>query len=154
MVYNGPTTTLTSSAATGNQWFLNGAAIAGATAQTYVVTASAQYGTYTVATTASGCASQPSQPLVVTSPVKPLAGSSLTLFPSPTTDGRLTLELQGYSKAVELSLYNAVGQQVRNLTVPAGRQLQPLDLTQLPSGMYILRARTEDGRDVRRIVKQ
>ncbi|SNC68435.1 Por secretion system C-terminal sorting domain-containing protein [Hymenobacter gelipurpurascens] len=154
VVYNGLTTTLTSSAATGNQWYLNGTAIAGATNQTYVVNAAAQYGSYTVATTASGCASQPSQPLVVTSAVKPLAGTSLTLFPTPTTDGHLTLELKGYTKAVTLSIYNAVGQQVRSLTVPAGRQLQPLDLSQLPGGIYILRAQTAGGLDVRRIVKE
>ncbi|MBX0292389.1 T9SS type A sorting domain-containing protein [Hymenobacter sp. HSC-4F20] len=153
--YSGSTTTLTSSAATGNQWYLNGTAIPGATNSTYVVSAAAQYGTYTVVTTsAQGCASPASQPLVVTTSVKPLAGSSLMIYPNPTSDGRLTLKLQGYSKAVELTVYNSVGQPVRTLTVPAGRLDQPLDLSQLPSGVYLLRARTEGGLDVRRIVKQ
>jgi len=153
--YNGPVTTLTSSAATGNQWYLNGTVIAGATAQDYVVNSAAQYGAYTVVVTnAAGCASVPSATQVVTSGVKPLAGSSLTLYPNPTTDGMLTVKLAGYNKAVELTVYNAIGQQVRTLTVPAGRLDQPLDLTQLPSGVYMLRARTEGGLDVRRIVKE
>ncbi|UOQ75928.1 hypothetical protein MUN84_15015 [Hymenobacter sp. 5516J-16] len=83
--YSGATTTLTSSATTGNQWYLNGTAIPGATNQTYVVSAAAQYGNYTVVTTsAQGCASLPSQPLVVTTSQKPLAGSSLTIYPNPT----------------------------------------------------------------------
>ncbi|WP_190242568.1 T9SS type A sorting domain-containing protein [Hymenobacter lapidiphilus] len=153
--YNGPVTTLTSSAATGNQWLLNGTAIAGATNPTYVVNSAAQLGSYTVTTTnATGCTSLPSAPLVITSSSQPLAGSSLQLYPNPTTDGLLTVKLGGYSKAVELSVYNAVGQLVRTLSVPAGRLEQPLDLSQLPNGVYVLKARTEGGLDVRRIVKQ
>ncbi|UOQ79150.1 T9SS type A sorting domain-containing protein [Hymenobacter sp. 5516J-16] len=62
--------------------------------------------------------------------------------------------MQGYTKAVELTVFNAVGQPVRTLTVPAGRLDQALDLSQLPSGVYMLRARTEGGLDVRRIVKE
>ncbi|GGG58367.1 hypothetical protein GCM10011378_38140 [Hymenobacter glacieicola] len=155
VAYSGTTTTLTSSATAGNQWYLNGTAIPGATNQTYVVSAAAQYGTYTVVTTsAQGCASLASQPLVITTSQKPLAGSSLTIYPNPTPDGRLTLKLQGYTKAVELTVFNAVGQPVRTLTVPAGRPDQALDLSQLPSGVYMLRARTEGGLDVRRIVKE
>ncbi|SET81690.1 T9SS type A sorting domain-containing protein [Hymenobacter actinosclerus] len=153
--YNGPVTTLTSSAATGNQWLLNGTAIAGATNPTYVVNSAAQLGSYTVtATSAAGCTSLPSAPLVVTSGTKALAGSSLQLYPNPTIDGKLLVKLGGYTKAVELTVYNAVGQSVRTLLVPAGRLEQPLDLSQLPSGVYVLKARTEGGLDVRRIVKQ
>ncbi len=153
--YNGAVTTLTSSAATGNQWLLNGTAIAGATNPTYVVNSAAQLGSYTVTTTnAAGCTSLPSAPLVVTSTVKPLAGTTLQLAPNPTTDGLLTVKLAGYTKAVELTVYNAIGQPVRTLTVPAGRPEQPLDLSQLPGGVYLLKARTEGGLDVRRIVKE
>ncbi|WP_165768396.1 T9SS type A sorting domain-containing protein [Hymenobacter amundsenii] len=153
--YNGTVTTLTSSAATGNQWFLNGTAIPGATNSTYVVNAAAQFGSYTVvATNTTGCASVASAALVVTSTVKPLAGTSLQLAPNPTTDGLLTLKLAGYTKAVDLTIYNAIGQPVRTLTVPAGHLEQPLDLSELPGGVYLLKARTEGGLDVRRIVKQ
>ncbi|UOQ74012.1 beta strand repeat-containing protein [Hymenobacter cellulosilyticus] len=152
--YNGPTTTLTSSAATGNQWYLNGVAIAGATGQTYVVNSAAQYGSYTVVTTNGGCASAPSLALVVTSSVKPLAGSSLSVYPNPTHDGQLTVELTGYTKAVSLSVLNSLGQVVYSATVPAATQKQALDLTQLPAGIYILQAKTQGGLDTRRIVKE
>ncbi|HUR79633.1 MAG TPA: IPT/TIG domain-containing protein [Thermoanaerobaculia bacterium] len=61
---SGPTTfcqggsvTLTSSSATGNQWYLNGNPIGGQTAQQYVASAS---GNYTVVVTASSCPSAPS----------------------------------------------------------------------------------------------
>ena len=155
--YNGSTTTLTSSATTGNQFYLNGTAIAGATGQTYVVNTPAQLGSYTVTTTnANGCVSLPSTVLVVTSSVKPLAGSSLSVFPNPTRDGKLSVELIGYRKAVELTVLNALGQVVFTTTVPAsgGTTTQAVNLTQLPSGIYILRAKTEGGLDTRRITKE
>jgi hypothetical protein len=157
-VYNGATTTLTSSSTTGNQWFLNGTLIPGATNPTYVVNTTAQFGQYTVVVTnaATGCASLPSAPLLVNSSVKPLAGSALSVYPNPTVDGNVSVELRGYSKATELRVYNAVGQQVLERTLPGqpGVQTATLDLRQLPAGVYILRARTEGGLDVRRITKQ
>jgi CSLREA domain-containing protein len=66
----GPTTftaggsvTLTSSSATGNQWYLNGSPIAGATNQTYDATAS---GDYTVVVTTNGCSSATSAATTMT----------------------------------------------------------------------------------------
>ncbi|MFC6225967.1 beta strand repeat-containing protein [Hymenobacter artigasi] len=157
VVYNGTTTTLTSSATTGNQFFLNGVAIAGATGQTYVVNGlPAQYGSYTVTTTnANGCVSLPSTALVVTSSVKPLAGTSLSVFPNPTHDGNLKVELTGYRAPAELTVLNALGQVVFAATVPAsnGTTTQAVNLTQLSTGIYILRVKTEGGLDTRRVVK-
>jgi len=76
----GPTTfcaggsvTLQSSAATGNQWYLNGNPIGGATNQSYVATAS---GNYTVIDTALGCASAPSAATAVT--VNPNPNATIT----------------------------------------------------------------------------
>ncbi|HZJ45086.1 MAG TPA: Ig-like domain repeat protein [Pyrinomonadaceae bacterium] len=66
---NGPTTffqggsvTLTSSSASGNQWYMNGNPIGGATTQ-YIATVS---GNYTVATTTNGCTSATSAATLVT----------------------------------------------------------------------------------------
>jgi hypothetical protein len=72
--------TLTSSSATGNQWYLDGNPIGGETNQNLVVTAS---GSYTVIVTASGCPSAPSAATVVA--VNPIPGTP-TITPSgPTT---------------------------------------------------------------------
>ncbi|HYW71219.1 MAG TPA: right-handed parallel beta-helix repeat-containing protein, partial [Pyrinomonadaceae bacterium] len=67
---SGPTTfssagsvTLNSDSATGNQWYLNGNAIGGATDQAYVASAG---GDYTVIVTTSGCSSSPSAATTVT----------------------------------------------------------------------------------------
>src|SRR5205823_3385312 len=73
----GPTTfcaggsvTLTSSSATGNQWYLDGSPIGGATSDTYVATVT---GDYSVVVSASGCASAPS------------AATSVIVNPAPAT---------------------------------------------------------------------
>src|SRR5207253_3152294 len=73
----GPTTfcaggsvTLTSSSATGNQWYLAGSPIGGATSNTYVATAT---GNYTVVVTTSGCPSAAS------------AATAVTVNPTPAT---------------------------------------------------------------------
>ena len=71
---------LSSSSATGNQWFLNGNPIGGATNQTYSATAS---GSYTVVTTASGCSSAASAATVVT--VNPLPATPTITPGGPTT---------------------------------------------------------------------
>ena len=64
---------LTSSSASGNQWYLNGNPIGGATNQVYSATAS---GSYTVTTTASGCSSAASAATVVT--VNPNPNAAIT----------------------------------------------------------------------------
>ncbi len=82
----GPTTfcqggsvTLTSSSASGNQWFLNGNPIGGQTAQQYVANAN---GNYTVIVTTSGCSSAPSAATnVVVNPTPPTP----TITPSATS---------------------------------------------------------------------
>jgi hypothetical protein len=101
----GPTTfcaggslTLTSSSATGNQWYLNGSPIGGATNQTYSATTA---GSYTVVVTASGCSSAPSAPTVVTTNTPPVlsynpasvaAGTTPTIAPAtgPSDNGTIT----------------------------------------------------------------
>jgi hypothetical protein len=59
----GGSVTLTSNATSGNQWYLNGTAIGGATATTYSATTS---GNYTVAATLTGCTSAQSSATAVT----------------------------------------------------------------------------------------
>lgn len=59
----GGSVTLTSSSATGNQWYKGGAVISGATGQTYNATTS---GIYTVVVTSNGCHSTPSAGITVT----------------------------------------------------------------------------------------
>lgn len=156
VVYNGTTTTLTSSAATGNQFYLNGTAIAGATGPAYVVNGTpAQYGAYTLTTTsAQGCASLPSTAVVVTATAKQLATATLQVYPNPTPGGRLTVALTGAHQLVQLTVLNAVGQVVHRGPLAAAATEQSLDLNALPSGVYLLRAATAEGSVSRRFVRE
>jgi hypothetical protein len=72
--------TLTSSSATGNQWYLAGNPIGGETNQTYVATAT---GSYTVVVTALGCPSAPSAATAVT--VNPIPATPTITPGGPTT---------------------------------------------------------------------
>ncbi|MES2779918.1 MAG: S8 family serine peptidase [Bacteroidota bacterium] len=64
----GGTATLTSSAAAGNQWYRNGTQVSGQTNKTY---ATQDSGAFTVTTTVSGCASDPSTEIALSLNPKP-----------------------------------------------------------------------------------
>jgi hypothetical protein len=95
--------------------------------------------------------------VVVTATSTAQAGTSLTVYPNPTPDGHLLLEFTGYREAVAVRVINAVGQQVYEGTVAGSalNQKQTLNLSALPTGVYILQARTASGGiEVRRIVRE
>jgi uncharacterized repeat protein (TIGR01451 family) len=77
---SGGSVTLTSSSATGNQWYLNGNPIGGATNQTYVATSS---GDYTVIVTIAAVSSSPSAITTVT--VNPIPATPTITPGGPTT---------------------------------------------------------------------
>jgi len=149
--------TLTSSAATGNQFYLNGVAVAGATGQTYLINSGTRNGSYTVTTTsAAGCISVASAPVsvAVTAARTAANGPALNVYPNPTPDGRLQVELAGYPNAIELTVINALGQSVFHQSAAAGSQPLTLDLSALPAGVYALQGRSADGITVRRFVRE
>ncbi|HEU4889760.1 MAG TPA: hypothetical protein VFV49_17885 [Thermoanaerobaculia bacterium] len=77
----GGSVTLTSSSATGNQWYRNGVLLSGETAQTHIATTA---GAYTVRVTSSGCTSGPSLAKFVT--VNPKPDATITVV-SPMFSG-------------------------------------------------------------------
>ncbi|RYY17587.1 MAG: T9SS type A sorting domain-containing protein, partial [Cytophagaceae bacterium] len=156
--YNGTTTTLTSSAATGNQFYFNGVAIAGATGQTYVVNGAATtYGSYTVVVTNSaGCSSPASVATVVTTTRAGIAGASLRVYPNPTPTGQVTLELSGFRSATQLAVIDALGRLVRSEMLPAttGVITHQLNLAGTAPGVYMLRLTNADGVETRRLIRE
>jgi hypothetical protein len=89
---------LTSSAATGNQWYLNGSPIGGQTSQTYIATTA---GTYTVVQTSNGCSSAPSAGTVVVINALP-AAFTLSGTGNPCTG--LAMSLSGSETGVNYQL--------------------------------------------------
>jgi len=139
------------------QFFLNGTAVAAASpTNTLLLQSGTLNGSYTVVVTNGGCASAPSAAVAVTvtgTRTATLNGVSLLVYPNPTPDGRLTLELTGpQAKAAQLEVLNSLGQTVQR------RSLAPstttLNLTELVAGVYTLRVQTEQGILTQRIVRE
>ncbi len=139
---------LTSSAATGNQWYRNGALIPGATAVTLTVSAAAQNGTYTVRTTGTGgCLSAASVGRVVTitgTAADVAAVPAMALAPNPAHG---SVALTGAAPRAELTVFDATGRRLRTTTADADGAAT-LDLTGLAAGVYTVRT----GAAVRRLV--
>jgi hypothetical protein len=99
---------LTSSSTSGNQWYKDGALIAGATARTYNVTAA---GSYTVKVT-SGTCSATSDAVSITSSEK-FEPATTELFPNP-TDNKLNIRYtnRNNASAITISIINMLGKKV------------------------------------------
>ncbi|WP_345055460.1 T9SS type A sorting domain-containing protein [Hymenobacter glaciei] len=150
---------LTSSYASGNQWYRDGLPLTGATGRTLTVVAS---GNYTVQTTVSGPAGSCLSPMsaaqaVVLGNLSALSGTNLSVVPNPTPDGRLNVLLTGYRQPIELRLFDALGRLLNQISVPNPNPQgtsQPLDLGSAGGGVYLLQVRTATSLETRRIVRE
>ncbi len=139
------------------QFFRNGTAVAAAsTTNTLLIASAALNGNYTVVVTSGGCASAPSAAVAVTlTGTRPssLNGVSLLVYPNPTPDGHLTLELTGpQAKAAQLEVLNSLGQTVQRRPLAPGTAT--LSLAPLAAGVYTLRVHTEQGILTQRVVRE
>jgi hypothetical protein len=139
------------------QFFLNGTAVGAASSTNTLLVANASgNGSYTVVVTSAGCTSAPSAAVAVTltgTRTASLNGVSLLVYPNPTPDGRLTLELTGpQAKASQLEVLNSLGQTVQRRALAPGTA--PLSLVGLAPGVYTLRVHTEQGILTQRIVRE
>jgi hypothetical protein len=129
--------TLTSSAASGNQWYLNGAAISGATSATY---SAMQPGVYTVKVIVEGCSSLPSSnlALIITGDVQ-LIKNEMAVYPNPTSS-ELNLVLGGFeSQIVNLALIDMTGRILTQFSGQGGETVK-IDVSHLSVGKYIVKA--------------
>jgi len=129
--------TLTSSATSGNQWYLDGTAITGATNSTH---AALLPGVYTVKVILDGCTSQPSSnvALVITGDIH-LIKNELVAYPNPTSN-ELNLVLGGFeSRTVDLALIDMNGKIVTRFSGYGGETVR-MDVSHLSVGNYIVKA--------------
>lgn len=133
---------LASSAQVGNQWFLNGNPIAGATSQFYTPTAN---GFYSVQVTLNGCPSEVSALLnfVLVGTREPLGDLDINIYPNP-TQGWVQVAYaapQMQRETAALCLFNTLGQRVLQ-----SADIHHLDLSMLPAGAYMLQWVDAEGR--------
>lgn len=123
---------LTSSVATGNQWYLNGVAINGATGQQYVAVTA---GTYTVQATVNGCITPLSQPYsyVVTAINDPVLNRLIVISPNP-FNSQFTIRNQTLHR-LEYKLFDIQGRTIMNFLT---EQKEMIIRTTFSSGIYFL----------------
>lgn len=136
--------TLTSSGASGYQWYLDGNPLAGETNQDLIV--SPPYGTYQVETySVDGCPTI-SDPFVVTASLKDLSADDIFLYPNPAKD-ELTI---AYDYAIQdVILVNMTGEEI-SLSVISGKKYS---LEGIASGSYLIHVVTEEGTYTSKIVR-
>jgi poly(3-hydroxybutyrate) depolymerase len=126
---------LTSSAASGNQWYRNGQLINGATGQTYTAT---QSGNYTVRV--GNCESEPVN-VVITDVHRAADTHIFKVFPNPSR-GMFYVSLQAVATAdYKLTLTSITGKLIweEELLGITGHHLKQIDFSGIESGVYIIK---------------
>ncbi len=146
---NSETPLLTSSASTGNQWYLAGAVISGATAPTLTATIA---GIYKVNVTIDDCVSEFSdtQTLVVTGDLSTL-NNSIVLYPNPVKNW-LTVYSSSKSEKREISIHLLTGQQLSSQLI--AEKEANVYVGDLPPGIYVLKFVSNDTRSNLKFVKE
>ena len=144
---------LTSSAPSGNQWYYEGTAIAGATGQTYTVTHNTGY--YSCEVTLSGCSSPVSNRVwVVMTGVEQLQASNFNIYPVP-NDGKFTVSLVSQAEdTFTITVFTSLGVQIREIKDIAvnGRFDQEIDLRPASDGVYMVVIRNGNNHVVKKAV--
>ena len=124
---------LQSSASTGNQWYLNGVVINGATAPVYTPVAA---GTYTVKVTINGCESFMSDgfQFIPTSINSPGLDKHIIIGPNP-IENTLYIRQQGSHHELVLSVMDIYGKELLKHTFTS---YISIDMKKYSAGFYIL----------------
>ena len=140
---------LTSNASTGNQWYRNDTAIAGATGQTDTATIPGAY--KSVVTDSIGCA-------VSSNVISYTPGNDIGLVVSPNpNNGNFTIQFYlGTAKDVSIVMVNALGQKVYTANYPnySGVFSQQVYLPNLSRGIYFMKIQVGGSNYVKKLLIQ
>jgi len=145
--------TLTSSVSTGNQWYLDGVIIPGATGQQHIAVYT---GTYTAVVTQSGCSSSPSNGILVL-PVGiniEIADRTFEIYPNP-NKGEFNIKVENLkNEEYNIEIYNNLGSLIwkqEDVTIN-GTYTMHVVLKQSPSGIYLIALRNKANSIVKKMV--
>ena len=146
---------LTSSAPSGNQWYYEGTAIAGATGQSYTVTNNTGY--YWCVVSLNGCSSENSNKVwfVVTGAQELPAFAYFTIYPVPNS-GQFTASIRFPGEnSFNIFVYNQIGVklfEMKNVKVVNGKSDTQIDLRPLTNGIYIVVFMNKDYQVIKRVL--
>lgn len=132
---------LTSSSATGNQWYRNGTEITGATTQTYTATTAGTYTTVVRSDFNCALTSNEINFSVTSVPNVDPAAIGLKILPNP-SNGRFVADFTVTKKAdLNIAILNTLGQKVFENNYPGfiGRFNKTVEAGNLTTGVYMLR---------------
>jgi len=144
--------TIFSSAPAGNQWYLDGVMIPGATGQFYVTNS---IGIYTDIITINGCSSDPSNPIYAHGVgISEKQTGSFNIYPVP-NDGLFKLSINSLSQQTfTLSVFNYLGVIIfeQNNIEVKGLSERIIDLRPAPNGVYSVILKNNEQQIVKKIV--
>ncbi len=135
---------LTSSASAGNQWYLNGQIIQGATGQTHTATVS---GNYTVVAGGNGCASLPNNVIISGILEAEKNIHQLNVYPNPAS-GDFNISFNAAKpKTFKVQMNNLAGESVYEETLVnfSGAFQKQLDVSEFSKGVYVLKLSDGEG---------
>jgi hypothetical protein len=155
VVLPGGTIQLTASLVAGAtyQFFRGTNSLAAASTSNTLTVPNGLSGNYSVVVTAATGCSATSVPSVVTAVATAARnGVSLRVYPTPTADGQLTVELHApTAQTAPLTVLNSLGQVVHTGTATGSA---PLNLSKLAAGVYTVRVLTAEGVLTQRVVRE
>lgn len=139
---------LTSNSTSGNQWFKDGAAIVGATSQTFTISS---VGVYTLVTSVDNCVSIPSdEKTFIITGIENL-DDEVKVYPNPmNTQLHVDVSALGKSTLVSVVLYDAVGHVLHSSFV---NETADLDVTSYQAGIYLLKIQSGKQTIVKKLTK-
>jgi hypothetical protein len=147
-IINTSGTVLSSTALNGNQWYLNGTAIPGATGVSHDMALTGN-GLYTVVVTAPNGCSTSSLPYLYTSVGDGFANASVNVYPNPASD-QLTIVLPNKMLDAEIIIYDKLGSLVMRKDLVAGSNKLSLEMA---PGSYTMELRSANGTYYDKLIK-
>lgn len=134
---------LTSTPASGYQWYFNSAPINGATNQTYTPTQNGNY--YVVTTDTNGCTAFSATYSMMDVSVHELSAlNPVNLYPNP-NNGNFTALFDQKGMSGVLEIYNVNGQRIYTKQLSSNGKVSMNLALEVEAGIYLLRVTLEDG---------